>query len=237
MDNFSTPERRQVVDLTDVNRFLAKMYGLMALAVFVSAVTAYLTMTSYKVPVMTFFGAHPAMLWLTLLVPVGLSMGISFKATRNPVAGTIMLMLLAITYGFVFALIAGFYTGSTIATAFVSAAAIFVGMAVIGTTTKRSLDNIGAYARAALIGLIVALVVNLFLQNPMIDYVFSIIAVVIFTALTAYDAQKMKELYLNYGNQVSATGLATVGALQLYLDFINLFIYLLEIFGVGGRRN
>ena len=89
---------------------------------------------------------------------------------------------------------------------------------------------------AALIALILASLINMFLHSPAITYIFSYIAVIIFVVLTAYDAQKMKNIYLNYQDQVSVTGLAIMGALQLYLDFINLFIQLLQIFGMGSDR-
>lgn len=84
--------------------------------------------------------------------------------------------------------------------------------------------------------MILASLINMFLNSPAITYIFSYIAVIIFVVLTAYDAQKMKNIYLNYQDQVSVTGLAIMGALQLYLDFINLFIQLLQIFGMGSDR-
>lgn len=87
-----------------------------------------------------------------------------------------------------------------------------------------------------MIALILASLINMFLNSPAITYIFSYIAVIIFVILTAYDAQKMKNIYLNYQDQVSVTGLAIMGALQLYLDFINLFIQLLQIFGMGSDR-
>lgn len=232
--NFSSPERRQVHDVSEVNGFLSKMYGYMGLAVLVSAITAFLTMTVFRAAVMQM---PTALMWIILIIPFGLSIGISFKATRNPTAGFVMLMILAIIYGFEFALLAGFYTGAQIGTAFLSSAAVFGSMAIFGTFTKRDLNNVGSYMGAALIGLLIAMLVNMFLRNSVATFVFSIIGVVIFTGLTAYDAQKMKSIYNNYGSQVSTNGLAVLGALQLYLDFINIFLFLLQIFGMGNDRN
>ena len=232
--NFSSPERRQVHDFSEVNGFLSKMYGYMGLAVLVSAITAFLTMTVFRAAVMQM---PTALMWIILIVPLGLSMGISFRATRNPVAGFVMLMILAVIYGFEFALLAGFYTGAQISTAFLSSAAVFGAMAIFGTFTKRDLNNLGSYMGAALIGLLVAMIVNIFLRNSVASFVFSIIGVIIFTGLTAYDAQKMKSIYNNYGSQVPTNGLAVLGALQLYLDFINIFLFLLQIFGMGNDRN
>lgn len=232
--NFSSPERRQVHDVSEVNGFLSKMYSYMGLAVLVSAITAFLTMTVFRAAVMQM---PTALMWIILIVPLGLSMGISFRATRNPVAGFVMLMILAVIYGFEFALLAGFYTGAQISTAFLSSAAVFGAMAIFGTFTKRDLNNLGSYMGAALIGLLVAMIVNIFLRNSVASFLFSIISVIIFTGLTAYDAQKMKSIYNNYGSQVPTNGLAVLGALQLYLDFINIFLFLLQIFGMGNDRN
>lgn len=234
MDNFE-PERRHVVDISGLNSFLTRMYGMMTLAVLVSAISAYLTMTVFRTQVLTFFVNHQAMTWVVLIIPIFLALGISFRATRNPVASFIMLMALSIVYGIEFALIAGAYTRANIASAFFSTAAVFITMAVIGTMTKKNLNNLGSYASAALIGLIVAMLINMFLRNPMVSYVFSFIAVIIFTILTAWDAQKMKQIYLQYGDDVSTNGLAVAGALQLYLDFVNLFLQFLQIFGFSNK--
>lgn len=237
MNNFSEqPERRVVTDSAGLNRFLTRMYGNMVVAILVSAFSAYLTMNTFRREVFGYFGAHPAMIWLALLLPIALSMGISFSATRNPVGAFLMLMLISIIYGVEFALIAGVYTGASIASAFVSSSVIFIVMAIYGTVTKRDLTKFGSHAMAALIALIIAYIINMFLQSPAIAYIFSFIAVIIFTVLTGWDAQKMKQIYVNYGDQVSVTGLAVLGALQLYLDFVNLFISLLQIFGMSERN-
>lgn len=237
MNNFSQePGRRVVTDAAGLNSFLTRMYGNMTLAVLVSAFSAYLTMGVFRSAVFGFFSAHPGMVWVILLLPIALSMGVSFSATRNPVGAFIMLMLTAIIYGVEFAIIAGVYSGASIASAFVSSAAVFVTMALYGTITKRDLSKFGAHAMAALIALMIAYLINMFLQSPAIAYIFSFIAVIIFTVLTAWDAQKMKQIYINYGGEVSTNGLAVLGALQLYLDFVNLFISLLQIFGMGDRN-
>lgn len=237
MNNFSGDSNRRVVtDQAGLNAFLTRMYGMMTLAVLVSAVSAWLTMTRFQNVVMTYFAAHQGMVWLILLLPFALTMGISFSATRNPVGSFIMLMVVAIIYGVEFALIAGVYTGANIAAAFVSSAAIFATMTIYGTVTKRDLSKVGSQALAALVALFIAYLINMFLKSPAITYIFSFIAVIIFVALTAWDAQKMKQIYINYSTANTVAGLAIVGALQLYLDFINLFISFLQIFGMSERR-
>ncbi|RMC42107.1 Bax inhibitor-1/YccA family protein [Lactobacillus sp. ESL0233] len=234
MNIFDTnSDHRQIHTIAETNRFLTKMYALMGGAVMISALVAYLTMNVFSTALMNL----PAtIIWLILLVPLGLSLGISFKANRNPVAALIMLIFLAAIYGFEFALIAVFYTGTQITSAFISAAAVFIAMAIFGTFTKRDLSNWNSYLSAALFGFMVAWLVNLFLRNPTVTYLFSFIGVIIFTGLVASDANKMKAIYNNYGDQLSSNGLAILGALQLYLDFINIFMFLLEIFGGNGNR-
>lgn len=190
MDEFDqNPGRRHVVDASGLNVFLSKIYGYMALAVFVSALSAYLTMTVFAKQMVALMVSHPWTMWLLLLLPIALTFVINFRATRNPVASFILLIITAIIYGITFAFIAGAYTGQDIASA-----SVFVVMAIIGTVTKKDLSRWGSYASAALIGLIVAMLVNLFLKNPMVSYIFSFIAVIIFTVLTAWDAQKMELL-------------------------------------------
>lgn len=235
MDEF-TPNRRQVADLNGLNRFLSKMYGLMGLAVLVSAATAWLVMDVFAQQFTAFLVNNRWSVWLIILLPIILTFAINFNATRSPGTCLFLLLLTAIVYGISFAFIAGAYAGNDIATAFVSSAGVFLTMALIGTFSHRDFTRIGSYASAALIGLIIAMLVNFFVQSPMINYILSIIAVIIFTALTAWDAQRMKNIYLEYGGQGSSTGLAVLGALQLYLDFINLFISFLNIFGSSNER-
>ncbi|EFG54840.1 BAX inhibitor (BI)-1/YccA family protein [Lactobacillus amylolyticus] len=236
MDNFSSnPGRRQVQDISAVNSFLTKTYSIMALAVLVSALTAFLSTTVFKAAFVALF-SNKASAWIILFLPLILSFAISFRAIRNPVASFVMLMIMAVAYGLTFAIICAAYTDATVATAFVSAAAVFITMAVYGTVTKRDLDNIGSYGTAALIGFIVATIVNIFLRNPMITYIFAYIGVLIFVGLTAWNAQQMKTIYAKYADQTNSLGLATAGALQLYLDFVNLFMFFLQIFGMGGDR-
>lgn len=152
----------------------------MALAVFISATSAYLTMTVFARSFASFIAAHQWEVWLLILLPIALTFIISFRATRNPVASFALLMITAIVYDVTFAFLAEAYSGHNVALA-----TVFVIMVIIGTVTKKDLSRIGSYASAALIGLIVAMVINLFLHNPIIDYIFSTIAVIIFTILTA----------------------------------------------------
>lgn len=144
-------------------------------------------------------------------------------------------MVYALITGGIFSVYSLVYSGTTIVSAFVSSAVVFIVMALYGTVTKRDLTRVGAQATAALIALLVALVINMFLHSAIIAYVFSFVGVIIFTALTASDSQKMKTLYLKSDGSGNVTsGLAVIGAMQLYLDFVNLFIFLIQIFGGAG---
>jgi FtsH-binding integral membrane protein len=173
-----------------------------------------------------------------LLLVIGqlvLALGIQFGISR--ISATVALGLffvyaaaLGITIGVIVALI---YPVESVAAAFFSAAAMFGGAAFYGYTTKRSLATIGGYAYMGIFGLFVALIVNVFLGSGPIGYVISVIGVLLFTVLTAWDVQRIQS-----GQLVVATGsvekAAVIGALHLYLDFVNLFLFLLRLF--GGRR-
>jgi len=139
----------------------------------------------------------------------------------------------AASLGLTVGLIVSAYTSSSVVTAFLSAAAMFGGAALYGATTKRSLIGIGGFLSMAVIGLVVAMVVNVFLPSGPFGLVISIAGVFIFTALTAYNVQRIQagDLVERYGSVEKA---AVIGALSLYLDFINLFLFLLRIF--GSRR-
>jgi FtsH-binding integral membrane protein len=139
----------------------------------------------------------------------------------------------AATLGVTMGVIVSYYTTASVATAFVSASAMFGAAAVYGVVTKRSLANLGGYLFMALIGLLVAMVVNIFVGSSTLGFVISIGGVLLFTVLTAYDVQRIQA-----GAFAAATGsmekAAVVGALSLYLDFINLFLFMLRLF--GGRN-
>lgn len=230
-------ERMIVSNEQGLNRFLSKMYAFMATAVGVSALVSYLVMGVFYSQVVTLFATNKLAIWILFILQFALVIGISFKADRNPVASATMLYLYAGFEGLIFGIIIPMYTAQSVTLAFASAATVFVVLALMGTNTKKNLATIGRHALAMLIALIVVSIVNLFLQSSVVQFAFSIIGVLIFSALTAYDAQRFKLMYLQYGHQVNTTNLAIMGALQLYLDFINLFIQLLNIFGIGSNKD
>ncbi|UDM32581.1 Bax inhibitor-1/YccA family protein [Lentilactobacillus laojiaonis] len=235
MNNYSN-DRKVVNNSYELNSFLTKMYSWMSLAVLLSATTAYLLGNVFASQTMAILGSSRATMWILLIAWFILPMVISFQAMKRPTLSLVILVVYAILTGAMFSTIFLAYSGTSIAAAFLSSATIFITMTLFGLFTHRNLDKFGAQASAALIALIIASIINIFLKSSLISFVFSIIAVIIFTILTAYDTQKMKNIYNQYGNQVSTTGLAIYGALQLYLDFVNLFLQLLSIFGNSDRR-
>jgi FtsH-binding integral membrane protein len=172
--------------------------------------------------------------WLLFFGQLALVFVISGAIRRiSATVALALFFLYAATLGLTIGLIVQFYTGGSVTTAFLSSSAMFGAAAVYGATTRRSLAGLGSILFMGLIGLLVAIVVNLFLQSPAVTWLVSIAGVVIFTGLTAWDVQRIQN-----GTFAAAIGsmekAAVIGALALYLDFINLFLFLLRL--TGGRR-
>lgn len=221
-----------------LNSFMTKMYGFMAGAVAISAVTAYLISNVYQVQALTFFANNRWAVWGILILQVVLVMSMSFKADRSPAMSLTGLGLYSVLEGLFFGLIVQVYSSQDVTMAFVSATVMFTVLALMGTNTKKDLSGIGRQAMAALIALIIVMIINIFLRSSIITLAFSFIGVVIFAALIAWDSQRFRQMYIQYGNQINTTNLAIMGALQLYLDFVNSFIQLLNIFtGLGGNKD
>ena len=219
-----------------LNSFFTKMYGYMSAAVAVSALTAFFGSFS---PTVIRFMSNPIALFAVFGVQLVLAYSMSsLKSQRSPLVSALGLFVFAGLEGLLFSGIFIVYTAQNITSAFVSAFVMFAVLSFMGSTTKKDLSGIGRQARAALIAFIIVSLINLFLQSPMITYVFSFIGLVIFAGLTAWDTQRLRQMYLQMGSQVNVNNLALMGALQLYLDFINIFIFLLNIFtGAGCNRD
>lgn len=210
---------------------MRKVYLWMTLALMLTGVSAYYVATSPSLLLaifsskLVFFGLMGAEL--------GLVFWISSRIQSLSLAtASILFCIYAILNGVTMSAIFLVYTAASIATTFFITAGTFAVMALIGTITKTDLSKMGNILLMALIGIIIASVVNIFLGNPMLHIIISALGVLIFTGLTAYDAQKIRGMLINC-NEVndSTQKLAVIGALNLYLDFINLFIYLLRFFG------
>lgn len=172
-------------------------------------------------------------LFILLIAQIALVVAISWGINRiNASVALGLFFVYAASLGVTIGLIVTAYTGESVVTAFLSASAMFGAAAIYGAVTKRSLAGLGGYLFMGLIGLIVASVLNLFLGNSALSWVIAVVGVVIFTALTAYDVQRIQsgDLAARTGSMEKA---AVIGALSLYLDFINLFLFMLRLF--GGR--
>jgi FtsH-binding integral membrane protein len=171
---------------------------------------------------------------LLLFGQLAIAWGISLGLGRmNATLALGLFFVYAASIGITIGLIVSAYTSASVVTAFLSASAMFGGAALYGATTKRSLVGIGGMLSMAVLGLIVAMIVNLFLGSNPLGFVISIIGVIVFTALTAYNVQRIQagDLVARYGSVEKAS---VLGALLLYLDFINLFLFLLRL--LGTRR-
>ena len=175
------------------------------------------------------------MMWIVALAPLGVVMYMSF-GIRNMSASRAQTMFWVFAFLMGLSLSTNFltYTQASIARVFFITATTFGAMSIYGYTTKRDLTGMGSFLFMGLIGIIIASIVNIFMQSSMMYFVISVLGVLIFVGLTAYDTQKIKNMYMAYDSGEVSAKKAIMGALTLYLDFINLFIMLLRLF--GARR-
>jgi FtsH-binding integral membrane protein len=216
-----------------VTAFLSKVYGWMFLGLLLTAGTA-VTVASSPALINTLILNRP-ILWILILGQLGLVIYLSARVNNiAPATAAILFLLYSAMVGVTTSTIFLVYTGASIVSAFVIAGGMFGTMAVFGSLTKRSLAGVGQFMFMGLIGLIIASIVNIFWFNDMLNFVICVIGVLVFTGLTAWDAQRMKQMAVALPDgRVGAY--AVVGALTLYLDFINLFFFILRL--LGGRRN
>lgn len=219
--------------------FLANVFSWMFLALAITALVAYIFAGNEAFMQFMFNAETGGMTiggWIVMLAPLGLvfwmSMGFAKMSAQSL---TLIFLLYAILMGLSLSFIFLAYTGASIAKTFVITSGMFGVMAFVGYTTKTDLSRFGSLMMMGLIGIIIASVVNFFLKSPMMDYIISFIGVLVFTGLTAYDVQKLKRLGASALQQGDTLRKVTImGALTLYLDFINLFLFLLRFF--GNRR-
>lgn len=211
---------------------MRKVYVWMTLALIITGVTAYGVANSPGV--INAIYSNSAVMWGLIIAELALVIGISAAINRLSLAtATLLFVLYSAINGVVLSSIFLVYTTSSIASVFFITAATFAVMAFVGYTTKADLTSLGKILLMALIGLIIASLVNVFfLKSTGFDLIISYVGVLIFVGLTAYDSQKIKQMLMMAPDAgESSQKLALLGALSLYLDFINLFIYLLRILG------
>jgi FtsH-binding integral membrane protein len=211
---------------------MQRVYGYMAGGLALTGIVAYTAAA---------FGFYQSiagtpLLWIVMLAPLGFVLALSFGIERMS-AGTATLLfwiyaaVMGLSLGGIFLV----YTGASIARVFFITAATFGAMSLYGYTTRTDLSAFGSFLMMGLIGIVIASLVNIFLESSALQFAISIIGVIVFVGLTAYDTQRIKAIYLESDTAETAGRKAVLGALSLYLDFINLLMMLLQLF--GSRRD
>lgn len=214
--------------------YMLSVYNYMTSAVLLSGIVA-LGFALSGMAAQVFLGGG-ILRWIITLAPLGFVFGMSFGQARMS-AGTLQLMFwgFAVSMGLSLSTIFLVYSDMAIAQAFFATAAAFAGLSLWGYTTKRDLSAMGTFLLMGLIGLIVASLINLFVQSGPFALVISIVGVLLFAGLTAYDTQRTKSLYAQVAGTPYEGHAAIMSALNLYLDFINMFLFILRLF--GSSRN
>ena len=211
---------------SEVNSAMGRVYGHMSLAVIVSMFVSYFVGSSPELLQFFFTGV---LKWIVIFAPLVAIFGIAMILGNNPSKGTAQLCLhgFSALMGLSFATIFAVFTMGSIVSAFMGAAILFGTMSFYGYFTKRSLDSLGQFMFIGLVAIVIASIVNIFIGSSVMAMVISALAIIIFLGLTAYDTQQIREEL-----SMDTTPAAEVrGALTLYMDFINLFINLLQLFG------
>ena len=214
--------------------YMLRIYNYMASGLALTGIVAYVFANS------GFYDqvAATPLIWVIMLAPLGLVMWLSFGLERMQAStAQVLFWVFAAVMGLSLASVFKVFTGESIARVFFITAGTFAAMSVYGYTTKRDLTQFGSFLIMGLIGIIIASLVNLFIASSALHFAISVIGVIVFVGLTAWDTQRIKESYYEYqyADGGSASKLAIMGALRLYLDFINLFIMLLQL--LGARRD
>lgn len=209
--------------------YMLRVYNFMSAGLAVTGIIAYLTSQSPQL-MATIYGTPLA--WVVMLAPIGLVFFMSARINKMSAASAqatfwVFSALMGLSLSFIFLA----YTGASITRVFFISTSMFAGMSLYGYTTKRDLSGIGSFLVMGAIGLFVALIVNMFLQSSALHWAISVIGVLIFVGLTAYDTQKIRNMYSEADGAEIESKKSIMGALTLYLDFINLFMFMLRLFG------
>ena len=212
-------------DASSINEAMGRVYSHMGVAVFISMLVSYFVGTSPELLQFFFTGM---LKWVVIFAPLAAILVMSFASNNFSKSGLqLFLYVFSALMGLSFATIFAVYTMGSIFTAFMGAGVLFGTMSIYGYFTKKDLSSMGQMMFVGLIAIIIASVINIFIGSTVMQMVISALAIIIFLGLTAYDTQKIRE-QVSYNNDGRAE---VMGALTLYLDFINLFIHLLQLFG------
>ena len=208
--------------------YMLRVYNYMSAGLVLTGGVAYAT--SQSPALLELIYGNTLVFWVVMLAPLGLII-FGFRPSVSAATAQVIYWLFSALMGLSLAYVFLAYTGASVARVFFITAGTFAGMSLYGYTTKRDLTGIGSFLIMGLIGLIIASIVNIFMQSAAMEWVISVIGVLIFVGLTAYDTQKIKQSYNEADGSEIMTKKAVFGALRLYLDFINLFLFLLRLFG------
>ncbi len=210
---------------------MRKVYLWMTLALAITGFTAYYVAHSETLLMAIF--TNQIVFWMLIIAELGLVIGLSAAINRLSLTmATLMFVLYSVVNGATMSFIFLAYTASSITNVFLITAGTFAAMALFGYFTKTDLTSLGKYLMMGLIGIIIATIVNIFTKSSGLTIILNYLGVLVFVGLTAYDAQKIKQMLLTAPDaSEDSQKIALLGALSLYLDFINLFIYLLRLFG------
>ncbi len=238
----NTPiENFDQASITKQNTILRSSFAWMSLAMVLTTLSAilfaYVPQLTSLLLEPTEYGFKPSMLaYVVMFAPLLFVMAMSFGINKMSFPVLISTFVAySIINGISFSFIFFVYDIGSIYKVFLSTAALFAVMAIAGYTTKTDLTKLGSLLMIGLIGIVIASLINLFMRSAGMDYIISILGVIIFTGLTAYDVQKIKMIGEQAGDSAESRKFGVMGALTLYLDFINLFLFLLRLF--GGRKN
>ena len=244
--DFNQRSFTKTVDRADIDEglrtYMLRVYNYMTTGLLITGIIAYffgkaavVTDESGQIINLTNVGNllfNSPLQWIVMLAPLGMVFFLSFRINKMSLStAQITFWIFATLMGLSLASIFIVYTGASIARVFFICSATFAAMSLYGYTTKRDLTAMGGFLIMGLFGIIIASIVNIFMQSPAMYFAISIIGVLVFVGLTAYDTQKIKNMYYAADSEVVSGKKSIMGALTLYLDFINLFIMLLRLFG------
>ncbi len=236
MNKESTPTYQKVAETLDagLRKYMLNVFSYMSYGLALTAIVAYFISTSSFAISVLF--SSPIIFWIVALSPLGISIYLVSKiGSMSPEKAKTLFFVYAAMLGLSLSSIFLIYSAASIVHTFFVASSMFLSMVIYGYVTQKDLTNFGSFLMMGLIGLIIASVVNIFVQGSTLSLVISAIGVIIFTGLTAYDTQVIKSYYVESDAQSTSEKKAILGAMRLYLDFINLFLYLLRF--LGSRSN
>ena len=232
-------QERRVVNDAGLSLFFAKVYSTMGVGLLITAAMSFLLGNVFRVQYGNFIASNRIIFLVLTFLPLVLTFLISGKRGQaNPGYARLMFGLMAASYGFTLASLWFIYPAANIGISLVVTSVVFFTMSAVGRITKQDLSRARGIAMSVLFGVIVLTLINMFMHSGMMALIISYVILIIFIIMTAADTQALKQLYLtagsNGGYAVNTSSLAVQGALILYLDFLNLFLVILQIFGVSN---